>query len=143
MNKFIFFKKQLDDLGFGWIDWFKIMQNETVFILNLDWTKCTSYIVPKLWYVKISNFKSFLLIQRTLSIVPFCGDIFGFLGEVLEKTNWICFSAPNTDTTPNCHSAFRKAWLHDLRNGTMLRYICMSLTVLDTIWIGSCICQLQ
>ena len=72
-------------------------------------TKCKIFVQIILNKIKVQI--KFLLryvsydVQRILSIVPFGGDMFGFLGEKTGgKANWKCFFG----------------W-HDLRDGTIVR----------------------
>ena len=69
----------------------------------------------------------YLKVRRTLSIVPFCGEMLGLLGERLQDAGFemLLFA------TPNCHSHFNKAWGLDLRNDTIMRHI-SSLFVLES-----------
>ena len=57
------------------------------------------------------------IVQRTLSIVPFCEDMFGHLSEELKNANLKCYSARHLTVK----RTFRKTLLHDLRDGTIVR----------------------
>ena len=79
------------------IGFLKEQLNTDFFSFTLPMEK--KLVISALGFGTINKVTTYVQIQRTLSIVPFCEDMLGLLGEVLQKTNWKCFSARNLTVT--------------------------------------------